>query len=465
MYVQGNKNELTRIFTHAAHKGVVKSLASAGPYVASGGADDLIHLYDMRSNTDLGFLMNPGEGAITALEFFVPRTGYSPTNLLAGCADGTISIWQSGGTWECMRTLKGHRGEVTSIAVHPSGYLALTAARDGTLRLWDLVKGRATFTTKVDGVVELVKFAPSGNFYAIVCGNTVTLKALSLDENETNSVSFEHESKVNSAAWGNGDNILITGLEDGSIHVWSVKDKKQVASIPNAHFRRIKSIAFPHNFKIDETKSKSDRKIRKNKKNLNEIYQEIPILLATACSDGVIKLWRLQDIVQNILERQIPSKDSKGTENTFECLCSTATRSRMTVLVAVDTPEIMEKKIQEEVEISRIQKKKRKKLKKQKFTEVKSNQHQKATIDEKITTGDPDLSTKIAKKVKMPKQHEKQSKRNRQQDVSTPRNGREYVDFMDEKDAERDRKKKKKIMIQAERAARRTDKNSRTLRK
>lgn len=43
--------QLERAFTHAAHKGVVKCAAAAGPYAATGGADDLIHLYDLKVRT------------------------------------------------------------------------------------------------------------------------------------------------------------------------------------------------------------------------------------------------------------------------------------------------------------------------------------------------------------------------------------------------------------------------------
>jgi hypothetical protein len=39
---------MQRTFTHAAHKNGIKSLAAAGQYLASGGADDLIHIYDMK---------------------------------------------------------------------------------------------------------------------------------------------------------------------------------------------------------------------------------------------------------------------------------------------------------------------------------------------------------------------------------------------------------------------------------
>lgn len=40
--------QLKRSFTHAAHKGVVKCIAAAGQFAATGGADDLIHLYDLK---------------------------------------------------------------------------------------------------------------------------------------------------------------------------------------------------------------------------------------------------------------------------------------------------------------------------------------------------------------------------------------------------------------------------------
>ena len=118
--VTGAPPLLRRAFTHAAHKGVVKCVAAGGRYVASGGADDTIHLFDQRVSArtvgphrrcplpptppphtcarvvpcaqggkDLGFLVNPGEGAVTALAFHAPASAPA-THLLSGAADGTI---------------------------------------------------------------------------------------------------------------------------------------------------------------------------------------------------------------------------------------------------------------------------------------------------------------------------------------------------------------------------------------
>jgi len=62
-----------------------------------------------QTKTDMGFLMNPGDGAVSAVRFFAPAAAAAPTHLLSGAADGSISIWASGGDWDCLKTLPGHK--------------------------------------------------------------------------------------------------------------------------------------------------------------------------------------------------------------------------------------------------------------------------------------------------------------------------------------------------------------------
>lgn len=82
--------------------------------------------------------------------------------MAAGSADGTISIWNAGGDWEHLKTMRGHKSAVNSLAVHSSGRVALSVSRDATLRMWNLGKGRNSYTAKLDGEGDLVKFCPSG---------------------------------------------------------------------------------------------------------------------------------------------------------------------------------------------------------------------------------------------------------------------------------------------------------------
>ena len=43
-----------------------------------------------------------------------------------------------------------HRKEVTSLAMHPSGRLALSTGNDAMLRLWNLVKGRCQYKARLE---------------------------------------------------------------------------------------------------------------------------------------------------------------------------------------------------------------------------------------------------------------------------------------------------------------------------
>lgn len=44
--------------------------------------------------------------------------------------------------------------------------------------MWDLVKGRSTFSSKLESEGECVLFSPSGQTYALLCGSRVTLHAI-----------------------------------------------------------------------------------------------------------------------------------------------------------------------------------------------------------------------------------------------------------------------------------------------
>lgn len=213
-------SSLTKSFTHPAHKGAIRSIAAAGPFLACGGSEDTIHIYNLRTNKDLGFLMAPGEGAVTAAVFHTPTGRSTPTHLLTGSADGSLSIWGVGGEWTCLKTFKAHTKEVTGVAVHPSGRVALSISRDGTLRIWDLVKGRSTFTTKLPQAAEAITFSPSGDVYALLAGAVLSMHSVAA-ESSTALATLSHERRVLCHAF-HGEDVLLTGCDDGSLHAWSI---------------------------------------------------------------------------------------------------------------------------------------------------------------------------------------------------------------------------------------------------
>ena len=67
-----------------AHRNAVKCIDSRGDFVATGGADDQIHLFDMGHEKDLGFVINPVEGAVPCLAFVCPDNCWQPSHFLSG---------------------------------------------------------------------------------------------------------------------------------------------------------------------------------------------------------------------------------------------------------------------------------------------------------------------------------------------------------------------------------------------
>ena len=62
-----------------------------------------------------------------------------------------------------LRQLRGHKGRVNNVAVHPTGKLALSVGKDRTLRMWDLMRGKGSASTKLGKGVYSVRFATFGD--------------------------------------------------------------------------------------------------------------------------------------------------------------------------------------------------------------------------------------------------------------------------------------------------------------
>lgn len=81
-------------------------------------------------------------GSITHLSFS------TRSHLFTASDDGTICIFRAR-DWVLLRSMKGHKGSVNCVAVHPSGKVGLSVGKDRTLRMWDLMRGKGSASTKL----------------------------------------------------------------------------------------------------------------------------------------------------------------------------------------------------------------------------------------------------------------------------------------------------------------------------
>ena len=251
-----------QLFGYQAHIGAVKTLAVRGRHLATGGSDEVVHLYNVHSLVEAGGL-SCHSSSVTSLSVL--------NNVLVSCSsEGELSVSEfKSGEWSTRLTAQAHKGSVTSSAIHPSGRLAVTVATDGQLKMWDLMRGTCASvqslasSTQQSSVLRAhatsIALSPSGSCFALLFPNRVQV------------ASFENDAKLCSvsgtytAACMLSDELLIVGDSKGSITV--LKEGLVICSSNDSqdnHSTRIKAIC-----PLPNTS-----------------------LIATACAQGKIIVWR-----------------------------------------------------------------------------------------------------------------------------------------------------------------------------
>ena len=95
------------------------------------------------------------------------------------------------GSWQVEKTLYKHQAGVTALALHPSGKLAFSAAKDKKMITWNLVKANPAFITYIKGIAEMIVVSPDGSRYAVGLHRKIDIYSM-----ETAGVEYSIDLKV-----------------------------------------------------------------------------------------------------------------------------------------------------------------------------------------------------------------------------------------------------------------------------
>ena len=294
-------SDLTLRFSFVAqHNGCARSAAAMKRVLISGGDDETLRIYNVKSFRQTGEVAM--KGTITSVAFC------GETHVLVGSGDGTISAFRLS-DFECVHIFGGHKASVRSVACHPSGKLALSTAADRTLRLWDLTAGRSAFITRTKGVADKVNWAPDGSCYAYVIAHTVDVKHP--DDNSRDTV-LSHQAAVQDLVCLGGalSSCVVTADAKGSLTLWDATTATILWTRDRAsqNATRIKALAVLPTTMASTTETSSsspeDRLARWSAAHR----------IVAATSSGRIETWRFDD------DNEDPSATADvGTRLT--CLC------------------------------------------------------------------------------------------------------------------------------------------------
>lgn len=164
--------------------------------------------------------------------------------LVTGSYDGTVKIWdiKSG---KMLRSFAGHKGKVTSIAVHLSGYgrFLLTGGEDKLIKRWDLnsMEPIVKLAPQESSILD-VNISPDGNLLLQACGNQIAR----LLETKTGKAIYRlegHQDDVRLVRFSPDGSLILTASRDKTAKIWETASGKLLATFSD-HLKPVTIAAF-----------------------------------------------------------------------------------------------------------------------------------------------------------------------------------------------------------------------------
>jgi len=198
------------------------AVTSDGRYLASGGRDNQIHIFDARIQYGEIQTLRGHKSAVSGLVF-----QENSDSLFSSSFDGSIKYWQLNDMC-CFETLFGHQDEVQAIDCS-SKQRVLSGGTDRSVRYWKVDHGSHLVFRAHKGSVDAVKILDDSTY--ISGGQDGRLNAwkdsskfpMATVENAHGKVG--NESWISSLATLSSTNVFASGSDDGFVKLWSVSER------------------------------------------------------------------------------------------------------------------------------------------------------------------------------------------------------------------------------------------------
>ena len=194
------------------------SLSPDGNYLASGGADKKVTVWNVRTGRAIVTLRGHTDE--------VTSVCFSPDGkrLVSASKDRTVQVWDR--VWQQGQALfPDHTAPITAVAFSRSGQLA-SAAEDNSIRRWDATTGASDVFAQQPGPITALAFSLDGKRLA-GSGSEGTITLLSKSDNGTKQSTLEDRPGVCRALCFSPDGTKLAVGRGTSVRVWDIASGKE----------------------------------------------------------------------------------------------------------------------------------------------------------------------------------------------------------------------------------------------
>jgi WD40 repeat protein len=255
--------------TLCCHRGDVLTISFGADdnTIASGGADRVVRVWDLRRPGPIHVLKGPAASVTTVAvsqtgRYVAAGTAIRPVNALAAVlaaairsdavartvdiTGGDVMIWDMNQRQPTSRSLGAHESSVTAVRFRPFGDQLVSAAADSRILIWPASRsGRVDTLVGHRGLVSGVAFDSTGRTLVSVGRDDGTVRFWSLMPPVGLPVELVgHADLVPSIAFSpSGETIATAGSGDSSIRVWDLSRRDNPSVLPHED-ATVVSVAF-----------------------------------------------------------------------------------------------------------------------------------------------------------------------------------------------------------------------------